>query len=208
MFAASVLAPLAMGGSLALASLPLGQTDDLAGPTGATDPYRCIEPVAIPQIDNAIEQAWAPDSRHLAFSRIVPSNSRRTVTGYEEDPWLGILDVQTGQVVSLGPGSQPQWSGSGAFLSMWRAGRLYVVFDRRIVADLESSVPMARWVGDQLVYFSWNEIRGWTDHGDVAISTVSPPKTRRALLNTLISAEGGRFSGLSITRPATLLAWI
>ena len=169
---ASVVAPLAIGGSLALANLPADQIDELAGPGGSTDPYRCIEPVALPQIDNALEQVWAPDSVHLAYTRIVPSASRVTVTGFEEDPWLSILDVRTGQSVSLGPGQSPQWSGSGTYLSMWRAGRLFIVYDRRIIAELESSVPTVRWVGDQLVYFDWNEIRGWTDHGDVAISTV------------------------------------
>jgi murein DD-endopeptidase MepM/ murein hydrolase activator NlpD len=170
---ASALAPLAMGGSLALASLPFGQSDDIAGPSGSTDPYRCIEPVAIPQIDNALEQSWAPDSIHLAYTRIVPSYSSRTMTGYEEDPWLAILDVPSGTTTSLGPGSSPQWSASGTFLSFWRGGRLYIERGGRIIKEIESSTPSVRWVGDQLVYFQWNEIRGWTEAADVAISSVA-----------------------------------
>jgi murein DD-endopeptidase MepM/ murein hydrolase activator NlpD len=169
----SVFAPLAMGGSLALASQPSGQTDEIAGPGGSSDPFSCIEPLAIPQIDNAIEQAWAPDSTHLAYTRIVPSTSRRTVTGYEEDPWLGILDVATGQATSLGPGSLPQWSASGTYLSFWRDGRLYIERGGKIVADIDASTPTVRWVGDQLVYFQWNEIHGWTAAADATIATVS-----------------------------------
>ena len=169
----SALVPLAIGGSVALASLPLGQTDDIAGPGGTTDPYRCIEPLAIPQIDNALEQSWAPDSVHLAYTRIVPSSSSRTVTGYEEDPWLAVLDVSNGSTTSLGPGALPLWSATGTYLSFWRGGRLYIERGGRIIREIEASTPSVRWVGDQLVYFQWDEIRGWTEAADVAISSVA-----------------------------------
>ena len=171
---ACALAPLATGGSIALASLPSGESDEIAGPGGATsDPYSCIEPLALPQIDNAIEQSWAPDSRHLAYTRIIPKTSPRTITGYEEDPWLAVLDVSTGQTTSLGPGQLPQWSASGTYLSFWRDGRLFIERGGLIVADIDASTPTVRWVGDQLVYIQWNEIHGWTRAADVVISTVS-----------------------------------
>ncbi len=139
------------------------------------DLLRCVERIAVPQIDQAIDARWAPDSTHIAVTRIARRSSAYATTGYEEDPYLVVVDVRRGAVVAdLGPGEDPQWSASGAYLSMWRHGQLEVVRDGAIVATVDASMPGVRWVGDQLVYWSGEEIRGWTEAEDVAISTVSP----------------------------------
>lgn len=162
---------------------------------GAADPYRCIERLAIPAIDNALEARWAPDSAHLAFTRIVASASTRTVTGYEEDPGLGILDLATGAVTPLGEGKDPRWSATGTYLSFWRRGHLDVVRAGRVVAILEASMPDVRWVGDQLVYWSDDEIRAWTEAADVVLSTVPPERTPRFPQDwTDLSADGHLFT--------------
>lgn len=156
-----------------VASLDSEDSAVVPPPDAGSDPYRCIERVDIPTIDNALDARWAPDSQHLAFTRIVASSSSRAVTGYEEDPGLGVVDLATGRVTRLGEGHAPQWSASGRYLSYWRGGHLYVVRAGRVVAAIEASMPEVRWVGEQLVYFSDEEIRGWTEEADVAISAVS-----------------------------------
>jgi murein DD-endopeptidase MepM/ murein hydrolase activator NlpD len=150
----------------------LQPSDQVIGPGSSPDPLRCVERVAIPAIEQAIDAHWSPDNRHLAFTTIVTSASRKTITGYEEDPALAILDVETGRIVTHGEGKQPQWSASGRYLSFWRQGRLFVLKDGRNIETIEASQPETRWVGEQLVYWSGDEIRGWTEAADVAISVV------------------------------------
>lgn len=139
---------------------------------GGADPLRCTERMAIPAIDNALEAVWSPTGTHVAFTQIIASNSLRTVTGYEEDPGVGILEVTTGRIVTHGEGKMPRWSASGQYLSFWRQGRLFVIHAGRNVAILEAGMPEVRWVGDQLLYFSGREIRAWTLAGEVTLSVL------------------------------------
>jgi murein DD-endopeptidase MepM/ murein hydrolase activator NlpD len=169
---ASMSATQAGEGTL-VAGTDFGASGRVDGPDGGADPLRCVERVAIPTIENAIEASWSPDGTHLAFTRIVASSSRRSVTGYEEDPGVAILDLATGAVRTHGEGTLPQWSASGQYLSFWRKGHLFILHAGKNIAILEVSQPEVRWVGDQLVYFQNDEIRGWTQAADVVISTVS-----------------------------------
>src|SRR5687767_13019159 len=91
------------------------------------DPLTCTERAATPQIDNAFDAVWAPDSRHLAVSTILTVPNPRTVTGAEEQQRITILDVATGKTRDLGQGRRPSWSGSGLYLSYWRGGDLRVI---------------------------------------------------------------------------------
>jgi murein DD-endopeptidase MepM/ murein hydrolase activator NlpD len=190
----SVSATRASEGTL-VAGTDFGASGVVDGPDSGTDPLRCVERVPIPTIENAIETSWSPDGTHLAFTRIVASSSRRTVTGYEEDPGIAILDLATGAVRTHGEGTLPQWSASGQYLSFWRKGHVFIIKAGRNIAILESSEPEVRWVGDQLVYFKNDDIRGWTEAADVVISTVSWQYMPRFPMDwTEFSADGQLFT--------------
>ncbi len=145
-------------------TLPLIAPDD---PTLRTampgDPLACTERATLPQIDNAYDAAWAPDSRHLAVSTILTVPSPRTITGAEEQQRVSILDIATGQLRDLGQGRKPSWSSSGLYLSYWRDGDLRVISGSGLAALIPSSQPDVRWVGDALYFFHDGEIRVWKD---------------------------------------------
>ena len=131
----------------------------------AGDPLSCTERAATPQIDNAYDAHWSPDSKSLVVSRIVTIANPRMITGSEEDQRLLTLDVTTGQVRDLGQGSKASWSGFGTYLSYWRDGE----WDLRIVngagkvaAYAAASEPGIRWIGDDLYFFHEDEIRVWS----------------------------------------------
>src|SRR5207244_4521431 len=108
-----------------------------------TDALTCIDRATIPTIDNAFEAAWAPDSKTLAISKIVTIPNARMITGYEEDQRLTLLNIATGQVRELGQGSEPAFSGSGAYLSYWPTGylQLRVLLGTKVVAHTASTTP-------------------------------------------------------------------
>jgi murein DD-endopeptidase MepM/ murein hydrolase activator NlpD len=128
-----------------------------------SDPLRCTDRAAIPQMDNAFDAHWAPDGQNLIVSRIVTIPSARTVTGYEEDQRLTLVNVATGAVRELGQGSKPSFSGSGAYLSYWRDREydLRVVLGGSIAGYVASTQPLVRWVGEELYFFHDDEIRVW-----------------------------------------------
>lgn len=169
--AGSASAPRTSESSL-VAGADIEVSDGIIAPGGSPDPLRCVDRLAIGPIGQALETVWSPDSARIAFTRIVTSRSSRTVTGFEEDPGVGILEVASGAIRQLGPGSRPQWAPTGHYLSFWRAGRLYVVFAGRVLTSVEPTMPEVRWVGDELVYFQNDEIRAWGADGDVPIATV------------------------------------
>ena len=116
-------------------------------------------------MENAFDAHWAPNSQTLVVSRIVTIPNSRMVTGYEEDQRLTLLNVATGAVRELGKGSQPSFSGSGAYLSYWRGGEddLRVVLGNSVAAFIAATEPQVRWVGDELYFFHNDEIRVWKD---------------------------------------------
>jgi Peptidase family M23 len=137
--------------------------DDPQARSLTVDPLRCTDRASIPAVDNAFEAAWSPDSSALAISRIVTIPNARTVTGYEEDQRLVLLNIATGAVRELGQGSEPTWSGSGAYLAYWKDdGFLYVRLGNTTAAIIPASEPDVRWVGDDLYYWSDDEIRVWS----------------------------------------------
>lgn len=169
----SVLVSLASEAAVADAAEDAGHVSAIDQPDGGIDPFRCVDRVGIPTIENALEAVWSPSGTHLAFTRIVASNSRRTITGYEEDPGIGILEVATGRVVTHGEGKLPRWSASGQYLSFWRDGHVFIVRNGRHIKTLEAGQPEVRWVGEQLLYWHGPYIRAWSSSGDVALSEVS-----------------------------------
>lgn len=160
-------------GMVYVAGLEAEHSDDIAGPAGP-DPLSCTQRVDLPAMDQALESRWSPDASHLAFTRIVTSPSSETVTGFEEDPALSILDLSKRSIADLGPGKEPRWSGTGTYLSFWHDGGLFVVKAGKILTALDPTQPETRWVGDQLLYWSDDEIHAWTEAADVVVSTVSP----------------------------------
>lgn len=125
-----------------------------------------------------------------------------TITGYEEDPVLSILDVATGEVRELGQGNTPEWSGTGTFLSFWKNdGYLHILQGDRTVGMFEVSQPDVRWVGDVLYYWYAEEIRTWDRGVTATVARVAGglvPRYPRD--NAFFSADGERFT---ITRYAT-----
>lgn len=163
-------------------------------PTPAS-PLSCVTRVEIPAVDQAMEAVWSPDGKKLAVVRIVTSTSRRTVTGYEEDPRLSLLDLERGTVEDLGEGSRPAWSASGSYLSFWRGGRLHVTRAGVPVTAFDATVPDTRWVGDELLSFFRDEIRGWSDAGYRVISrTAWDQLPRYPLDDASFSADGVLFT--------------
>jgi murein DD-endopeptidase MepM/ murein hydrolase activator NlpD len=166
-----VLVLLTGAGPVALAEDALVAVIDGGG--DSADPLRCVERATIPTIDNTLDTVWSPTGTHLAFTRIVASNSARTVTGYEEDPGIGILELATGRITTFGEGRSPRWSASGQYLSFWRDGRLFIINNGRHIRTLDAGMPEVRWVGDQLIHFYGREIRAWTPAGEVTLSVLS-----------------------------------
>lgn len=181
-----------------------------AGSGPATpDPLSCIDHVDLPPIGQALESRFSPDSTHLAFTRIVTSTSSVTVTGFAEDPALSILDLSTGRITDLGMGQRPQWSVTGTYLSFWRDGRLHIVKAGQDLTVLDPTMPETRWVGDQLVYWSDDEIHGWTEAADVVISTVSSDYTPQFPRDWAdFSADGTSFSLTRYSMDGTADRWV
>ena len=97
----------------------LSPTEAPIAPQRAGDPLRCTERVTIPQLNDVFEAEWSPNAKLLALSHIVRIPSDETVTGWEEDQRLAIYDTTTGATTERGVGSEPEWSGSGTYLSYW-----------------------------------------------------------------------------------------
>jgi hypothetical protein len=153
-----------------------------------------VQRLDIAGLDQVVDLSWAPDGSRLALTRVEISSSRRTITGYEEDPFLSVLDISTGKAVDLGAGMRPRWSASGALLAYWTGGHLHIHRALEPVTVIESSVPDVRWVGEELVYFFHDEIRGWSEAGDRLISTVDwdhMPRFPRD--DTYFSGDGALF---------------
>ncbi|HEX9093965.1 MAG TPA: hypothetical protein VF902_08275, partial [Coriobacteriia bacterium] len=168
----------------------------------ATDPLDCTDHVAVPPIENVITAKWSPDSSSLAVARVVIIPSHLTITGYEEDPVLSVLDLRTGEVRELGQGNKPEWSGTGTFLSFWKNdGYLHVLQGDKNVGTIEVSQPDVRWVGDVLYYWYAEEIRTWDRGVTATVSRVANdlvPRYPRD--NAFFSADGEKFT---ITRYST-----
>jgi hypothetical protein len=168
----------------------------------SADPLDCTDRVAVPLLKDVIVSKWSPDSSALALARVIIIPSRVTITGYEEDPVLSILDLNTNEVRELGQGNKPEWSGSGAFLSFWKNdGYLHILQGDATVGRFEVSQPDVRWVGDVLYYWYAEEIRTWDRGVTNTVSRVANdlvPRYPRD--NAFFSADGERFT---ITRYAT-----
>ena len=168
----------------------------------STDPLDCTDHVPTTQLEQVVISKWAPDSSRLAVARVIIIPSRLTITGYEEDPVLSVLDVRTGELRDLGQGNRPEWSGTGTFLSFWKNdGYLHILQGDKNVGTIEVSHPDVRWVGDVMYYWYAEEIRTWDRGVTRTVSHVANdlvPRYPRD--NAFFSADGERFT---ITRYAT-----
>jgi hypothetical protein len=165
-------------------------------------PLDCTYAVQIPALENVLVSKWSPQSSMLALARVITIPSLKTITGYEEDPVMSVVDIRSGKVRELGQGNRPEWSSSGTFLSFWRDdGYLHILQGDKRVGHLEVSHPDVRWVGDVLYYWYAEEIRTW-DRGvtrtESRVANVIVPRYPRD--NAFFSADGERFT---ITRYAT-----
>ena len=141
----------------------LSLPNDRPSPPGTiADPLNCTDRATIPQIDNVVAEVWSPDSNSIALVRTIVVPSKKTVTGYEEDQRLGVLNVSTGAIRDLGHGSKPSWSASGALLAYWDDdGSIHVVRSGELVGKIDASQPGFGWSGDALLYWFGDEIRVW-----------------------------------------------
>lgn len=167
-----------------------------------SDPLDCTDRVATAQLDQVIVAKWSPDSSKLAVARAIIIPSRVTITGYEEDPVLSVLDLGTNEVREIGQGNRPEWSGTGTFLSFWKNdGYLHILQGDKNVGTLEVSNPDARWVGDVLYYWYAEEIRTWDRGVTQTVSRVANELVPRYPHDDAhFSADGERFT---ITRYST-----
>lgn len=168
----------------------------------SADPLDCTDHVPVPLLENVLVSKWSADSSTLAVARVITIPSDVTITGYEEDPVMSVVDIRTGELRDLGQGNKPEWSGSGAFLSFWKDdGYLHILQGDRRVGHLEVSHPDVRWVSDVLYYWYAEEIRTWDRGVTQTVSRVANdlvPRYPRD--NAFFSADGERFT---ITRYAT-----
>lgn len=167
---------------------------DLAWGPLPSDPLSCVQRVDVAGLDQVIDLRWAPDSSRIALTRIETSSSPRTITGYEEDPFLSVLDLASGKAVDLGAGMRARWSASGELLAFWRGGRVHIYRALEPVTIVDSTVLDVRWVGEELVYFFQDEVRGWSETGDRLISTVDwDHMPRFPMDDTYFSGDGALF---------------
>jgi hypothetical protein len=210
-----VRAPLALGGTLVFgiilvttAFVPASVVRSTEGsfldlpndrpipPTAVSTPLNCTDRATVPQMDNVTVSAWSPDSSAIAVVRVASVPSTKTITGYEEDQRVGVMNVATGSIRELGRGSRPSWSASGAFLSYWdQDGSIHVLLSGEIVAELDASQPATVWSGDTLLYWKADQIRAW-DSGIVRrIATVDPDLAPRYPYDDAsFSADGTQFT--------------
>ena len=168
----------------------------------AGDPLRCTERVTIPQLADVFEAQWSPNAKLLALSHIVRIPSDETITGWEEDQRLAIYDTTTGAVTERGVGSEPEWSGSGTYLSYWTdQTTLWIVRPGTVlpVAVLQPTEPNIMWVGDEMLFWSGAEIRAWKG-GQVTTVARSALTPKYPHDDVYFSGDGARFS---VTRYAT-----
>lgn len=161
------------------------------------DPLSCSARAALPYaIDNVTAAAWSPDSSAIALVHTVNVPSKETVTGYEEDQRLGLLNVATGALRDLGHGNRPSWSASGAYLAYWNAsGAVHVIYSGQIVAKIDASQPGLGWNGDSLLYWFQDEIRVWDSGVDWTLARVDPElEPRYPDDDAYFSADGTQFT--------------
>lgn len=159
-----------------------------------TNPLSCVQRLDTPGLDQVIDLTWSPDGSKIALTRVGISPSRRTITGYEEDPHMSVLDMSTGKAVDLGGGMRARWSASGDLVAFWKGGRLHIHRGPEKLTIVDSSVPDIRWVGEELIYFLHQEIRGWSLSGDRLLSTVDwYHMPRFPMDDTYFSADGALF---------------
>ena len=166
----------------ACAASPRSANEDVAFPddralhtSAPVDPLRCTDRATLPIIEHVIDIKWAPDASAVAVTRIVTVPSRTTITGYEEQQVLTVLNVRTNTVRELGEGNRAQWSGSGAYLSYWRDdGLLHVMLGGSQAGLIDASDPAVRWAGDTLYYWYEDEIRAWHAGQTWTVSHVAP----------------------------------
>ena len=170
--------------------------DRAARATTPSDPLRCTDRATIPLIEHVTNAKWSADSSALAVSRVVTIPSPVTITGYEEDLRVTVLDVATGRTREFGQGSRPEWSGSGTYLSYWRDdGYLYVDRGGTIVTRIETSDPEVRWKGDDLYFWYEDEIRVWHDGTIDTVAHVDPDLIPRYPEDdAYFSADAARFT--------------
>ena len=161
------------------------------------DPLSCAQRASTPDVANAFDAVWAPDSTRLAASVIRTIENPRMITGTEEQQRIVIVDIATVTTKDLGQGSHPSWSGSGTYLSYWHDGDedLRVMRGDSLAALIPSTEPSVRWVGDTLYFFHDDELRSWKDGVSWTIAHVGEdlePKYPHD--DVYFSADGERFT--------------
>jgi Peptidase family M23/WD40-like Beta Propeller Repeat len=145
-----------------VSSVLLPPNDRPSEATAISDPLNCTDRATLPQVDNVTVATWSPDSTAIALVRVATVPSKTTVTGYEEDQRVDVMNVATGAIRELGHGNRPSWSASGAYLAYWNSdGTIHVLQSGEIVAKIDASQPGLGWNGDALLYWFDDEIRTW-----------------------------------------------
>lgn len=153
--------PLILAAVLVVASAIPADAATRGAPAGPS--LACVERVQIPAIANPLEAKWSPDANLLAVSWFARIPTTRTVTGYQEQELVDVLDLRTGTLWPVGVGDVPRWSATGTYLSYWGPDsvELRIVKDSHLVARVWPTIPETRWVGDALFFIEKSDIREW-----------------------------------------------
>ena len=123
-----------------------------------------------------------------------------------------MFDLATGASLERGVGSEPRWSGSGAYLSYWIDETTLWITKRSAilpVAVLRPSQPNVQWVGDLLLFWSGAEIRLWENGATRAVASVDPALAPRYPRDdAYFSADGARFTLTRYAATATTARYL
>jgi len=165
----------------------------------AADPdvVRCEERADLPRIEHVTVAKWSPDGTRLAATRITTVPDPTNITGWDERLVVDVMDVPSGAIREWESGQRPDWSPPGTYLSFWYRGLFLIerLSDARLMGVIDPTIPEVRWIGDQVIYISKDEIRLWSYKGDNVITRIDSdfvPKYPKD--DVAWSADGERFT--------------
>jgi hypothetical protein len=148
-------------------------------------PSRCDVRVAVaPHAASSV--AWNGDGQALVIAEVADGRSR-----------VVVLRAPDWQGRTLGDGSDPKWSASGARVAFGRGATIVIadVTSGRELATLTPAAPGHGWNGDTLLYWGGTSLRGWRDGRDARFGAHVPDLTPVAGQKEFgFSHDGSRFT--------------
>lgn len=180
-------------GALVVGALAVWRADgpltnlQLPGQT-APSAFRCTQVPLSREIVAGLEMSWAPSGATLAATQIAARSSPPSeVLLIEGSSWTPR---------SIGSGAAPRWSGSGSWLSAYAEPSMRVLDGRTgaEIARVAATSPATGWKGDELRYWSGNEIHAWTSGGDRRLAIVRLADFPSLAFEPTLSSDGDFFA--------------